>query len=86
MTDHSKLKAKAEIDEMCNERFTNISPGDLLELIAEITALRIGLADAKYRIEQGRIWNGMGWTLTGLNSYGQQQALDAIDLALSKEG
>jgi hypothetical protein len=45
--------------------------------------LREALSTAKYRIEQGRVWNGMGWTLTGLHSHGQQQALKAIDAALT---
>lgn len=40
MTDYSKFKAQAEVDERCNERFTEISPSDLLELIAENEALR----------------------------------------------
>lgn len=52
-------------------------------LEAEINALRTGLGDAKYRIEQGRVWNGMGWTLTGLSSYGQEKAMAAIDAALA---
>ena len=41
------------------------------------------LTEAKYRIEQGRVWNGMGWTLTGLHSHGQQKAIDAIEAALA---
>jgi hypothetical protein len=61
------------------------NPAAVLALIAENEALRNGLADAKYRLEQGRVWNGMSWTLTGLNSHCQQQALTAIDAALSKE-
>jgi hypothetical protein len=50
---------------------------------ADNQRLREALTTAKYRIEQGRVWNGMGWTLTGLHSHGQQQALDAIDTALT---
>lgn len=46
--------------------------------------LRSCLADARYRIEQGRVWSGMGWTLTGLSANGQQKALDAIDAAPPK--
>lgn len=53
------------------------------ELKAQREKLLVALADAKYRIEQGRVWNGMGWTLTGLSPHGQQKALDAIDLAIS---
>ena len=52
-------------------------------LAAENLRLRDALNTAKYRIEQGRVWNGMGWTLTGLHPLGQQKALDAIDEALS---
>lgn len=36
MRDYSKLKARAELDEMCNERFTNIAPSDLIELIDDL--------------------------------------------------
>lgn len=43
--------------------------------------MRAALNDARYRIEQGRIWNGMGWTLTGLSPHGQQKALDALAAA-----
>lgn len=45
-------------------------------------SMRNALKNARYRIEQGRVWNGMGWTLTGLNAYQQQKALDEIDAAL----
>ena len=63
-----------------------------LALLAERDALRNdhgsmrnALKNARYRIEQGRVWNGMGWTLTGLSSNGQQKALDEIDAALQGE-
>jgi len=52
-------------------------------LAAENLRLREALSTAKYRIEQGRVWNGMGWTLTGLHPLGQQKVLDAIEEALS---
>jgi hypothetical protein len=71
------------------DRFT-LSPGCVVVLANDYDALaaankrlREALTTAKYRIEQGRVWNGMGWTLTGLHSHGQQQALDAIDAALT---
>lgn len=56
-----------------------------VKLQAECESLRNGLKNARYRIEQGRIWNGMGWSLTGLHAYQQQQALDEIDAALSQK-
>ena len=52
-------------------------------LSADNLRLRAALSAAKYRIEQGRVWDGMGWTLTGLHPLGQQKALDAIDDVLS---
>lgn len=45
-------------------------------------SMRNAMKNARYRIEQGRVWNGMGWTLTGLHAYQQQVALDEIDAAL----
>ena len=45
-------------------------------------SMRNALKNARYRIEQGRVWNGMGWTLTGLHAHQQQVALDEIDAAL----
>lgn len=54
-------------------------------LLAEIESLRNGLKNARYRIEQGRVWNGMGWTLTGLHAQRQQKALDEIEAALSQQ-
>jgi hypothetical protein len=55
-------------------------------LEGEVARLREALNTAKYRIEQGRVWNGMGWSLTGLHPHGQQKALDAIDAALRGNG
>lgn len=40
------------------------------------------LSSAKYRIEQGRVWNGVGWTLTGMHPLNQQKAIDEIDAAM----
>lgn len=48
-------------------------------------SMRNALKNARYRIEQGRVWNGMGWTLTGLSSNSQQKALDEINAALQGE-
>jgi hypothetical protein len=59
---------------------------DKQRLEGEVKALREALNTAKYRIEQGRVWNGMGWSLTGLHPHGQQKALDAIDAALRGSG
>jgi L-aminopeptidase/D-esterase-like protein len=67
--------------EVANGMFVMASDYDTLA--AANQRLREALATAKYRIEQGRVWNGTGWTLTGLHSHGQQQALDAIDTALT---
>lgn len=54
------------------------------ELKRDAVLMMSALNEAKYRIEQGRVWNGMGWTLTGLNPYSQQQALEAIDQAMQE--
>jgi len=84
----------AELQKRCQRGASNINDannllaecyGMLGKLGAENNALRTGLGEAKYRIEQGRIWNGMGWTLTGLNSHCQQQALAVIDSAMSNQ-
>jgi hypothetical protein len=53
------------------------------QLRAEVGRLRGGLSEAKYRIEQGRVWAGTEYKLTGLHPIGQQKALDAIDAALA---
>jgi len=50
----------------------------LSAVTAERDRLRACLADVRYRVEQGRVWNGMGWTLTGLSPNGQQKVLDAV--------
>lgn len=70
-----------------NEEYVLASDYDAL--LAERDALRNdhgsmrnALKNARYRIEQGRVWNGMGWTLTGLHAHQQQKALDEIDAAL----
>lgn len=46
---------------------------------AELTR---AIADAEYRADQGKVWNGMGWTYTGLHSHGQQTVLDILRAAL----
>jgi hypothetical protein len=46
---------------------------------AELTK---AIADAEYRADQGKVWNGMGWTYTGLHSHGQQKVLDILRAAL----
>jgi len=78
-SDYDALAAKAEryIQE-------GISLADQRDaLAADNQRLLEALATARYRIEQGRVWNGMGWTLTGLHSHGQQKAIDAIEAALA---
>ncbi|MNP05138.1 hypothetical protein D3C76_970830 [compost metagenome] len=46
---------------------------------AELTK---AISDAEYRADQGKVWNGMGWTYTGLHSHGQQKVLDILRAAL----
>lgn len=46
---------------------------------AELTK---AITDAEYRADQGKVWNGMGWTYTGLHSHGQQKVLDILRAAL----
>ncbi len=46
---------------------------------AELTK---AIADAEYRTDQGKVWNGMGWTYTGIHSHGQQKVLDILRAAL----
>jgi hypothetical protein len=60
-----------------------VMASDYDALAADNQRLREALSTAKYRIEQGRVWNGMGWTLTGLHPHAQRKAIDAIDAALT---
>lgn len=80
------LGERSSADGYCPECDAEI---DLAEyypaLAARCAELEAALAEAKYRVEQGRVWNGMGWTLTGLSPVGQQKALDAINQALNQE-
>lgn len=46
-------------------------------------ALTKAIIDAEYRADQGKVWNGMGWTYTGLHSHGQQKVLDILRAALN---
>ncbi len=55
-----------------------VSHKDYAALLEEVETLRITLKNARYRIEQGRVWNGMGWTLTGLHAGDQQRILEEI--------
>jgi len=76
--------------ESCSRRLgVFVRAEDYDALLAERDALRNdhgsmrnAMKNARYRIEQGRVWNGMGWTLTGLHAHQQQKALDEIDAAL----
>lgn len=52
------------------------------ELREQVEALRAAMTEAKYRIEQGRIWAGTKGQLTGLHPICQQKALNVIDTAL----
>lgn len=52
-------------------------------LVNENESLRSALKDAEYRADQGKVWNGMGWTYTGLSSHGQQKVLDILRSAIS---
>jgi len=53
------------------------------KLKAENESLRAALKDAEYRADQGKVWNGMGWTYTGLSAHGQQKVLDILRAAIS---
>ena len=75
-SEHGRWMKRADYDALLAER-------DALRNVHG--SMRNALKNARYRIEQGRVWNGMGWTLTGLSSNGQQKALDAIDAALQGE-
>jgi len=45
--------------------------------------LRLAISEAEYRADQGKLWNGMGWTHTGLSAHGQQKVLDILRAAIS---
>jgi|GEM_PF-1474217 len=78
---------KSEVEQLRQHKNEYMDAAEVTRkaLLAEIESLRNGLKNARYRIEQGRVWNGMGWTLTGLHAHQQQKALDEIDAALSQQ-
>lgn len=71
---------KAQFDE-CARLFVDATE-QACKAQRERDQLRSALAKAKYRIEQGRVWAGTKWQLTGLHPLGQQKALDVIDAAM----
>jgi hypothetical protein len=96
MSDFSKLKKLAEdyirlIDDPdedlwaeARDMYDDASDADtVLALIKENESLRAALKDAEYRADQGKVWNGMGWTYTGLSAHGQQKVLDILRAAIS---
>ena len=42
------------------------------------------LTEAQYRVDQCKVWNGTGWTHTGLRAAAQGHVLDIINAALTK--
>lgn len=78
---------KSEVEQLRQHKneYMDAAEATRKALLADIESLRNGLKNARYRIEQGRVWNGMGWTLTGLHAHQQQKALDEIDAALSQQ-
>lgn len=85
---HSDIKVEQRVSANLREHkneYMDAAEVTRKALLAEIDSLRNALKNARYRIEQGRVWNGMGWTLTGLHSHQQQKALDEIDAALQGE-
>ncbi|MBB76611.1 MAG: hypothetical protein CMJ75_19060 [Planctomycetaceae bacterium] len=58
----------------------------LAAALERVSELEKALSTARYRVESGRVWGGMGWTLTGLHASQQQKVLDVIDAALAKHG
>ena len=78
---------KSEVEQLRQHKNEYMDAAEVTRkaLLAEIESLRNGLKNARYRIEQGRVWNGMGWTLTGLHAHQQQKALDEIEAALSHQ-
>ena len=52
-------------------------------LKAENESMRAALKDAEYRADQGKVWNGMGWTYTGLGAHTQQKVLEILRAAIS---
>lgn len=57
--------------------------GDYKKLKAENESLRRAIVDAEYRADQGKVWNGMGWSYIGLSAHGQQKVLDILRAAIS---
>ena len=79
------VKAGSECSEMVYASYYDALLAERDALRNDHGSMRNALKNARYRIEQGRVWNGMGWTLTGLHAHQQQKALDEIDAALQGE-
>ena len=56
---------------------------DYDQLAFENKMLREALKDVHYRVESARVWNGMGWTFTGVHPGRQETILKLIDEVLS---
>jgi hypothetical protein len=84
MSDFSELLATAKARSDAGWRtMDGMSIKILMEILAENESLRAALKDAEYRADQGKVWNGMGWTYTGLSAHGQQKVLDILHAAIS---
>lgn len=60
-----------------------VSAVDYRELKLENESLRSAIKDAEYRADQGKVWNGMGWSYIGLSAHVQQKVLDILRAAIS---
>jgi hypothetical protein len=49
----------------------------------DVAGLVEALQEVRYRVEQDRIWNGMGWTFTGIGPHKQPRIIELIDDALA---
>ena len=56
--------------------------GEAESLREENKKLKAAIQEATYRVDLGKIWNGMGYTYTGLGAHAQQKVIDILDAAL----
>lgn len=68
----------------------HVSFADAMEVergkfVATINALHSALEQIQHELQKGRVWNGMGWTYTGLHMIYQNRALSILEDALASQ-
>ncbi len=58
-------------------------PTEIELLKAENAKYKAAIMEATYRIDAGKVWNGMGWQYTGLGAHQQKRIIALLDAALA---